>query len=42
MQINCDFGRAFMVCRRWFDLALKYRNVADGLENSDAVSRDLC
>ena len=32
MSINCDFGRAFMVFGGWFDLALKYWNVSDGLE----------
>ena len=37
MLINCDFGRAFIVCGRWFNLAFKYWNVADGLEKSDVV-----
>ena len=37
MQKNCDFGRALMVCGGWFDLALKYWIVADGLEKSDVV-----
>ena len=37
MQKNCDFGRALMACGGWFDVALKYWNVADVLEKSDVV-----
>ena len=37
MWISCDFGRAFIVCGGWFNLALKYWNVADGLEKGDLV-----